>query len=497
MSLALIVDVGTTNVKVGLVDPGGEIVARMSQAITPHRPARGAFEHSPDDLLQSISELAREVTRPHRESIAFVGLSGYQFGFLPLDTAGRPLTGMMTLLDDRPKGVMEQVRSELPTEEIYRRTGCPPLFTYALSKLRWLQAEKPDLFAQAARFADLKSFLLEAWTGQFVTEPSMASATQLLNIHHSDWDDEILEWIGIDRSQLPKVVPGDEFVGELTTAAAERLGVKPHIPVLPGLYDGGAMILGMGGYGEDVAVCNLGTTAMIRGCATEPLLDDPAKMRLQTYALLPGFWVVGGALNNAGVALRWYRDTLDANASYETILDQADQIEPGSEGLFCLPFLTGERDPRIGDLASGVYFGLKEFHTRAHMVRSILEGVAYGLNMVREAAAENGFCPDRLRIGGSGAQSDLWAAMLANVLNIPVERTRTPDATLIGASMLGFSASDTYDTLRHASDSMVKIGDQFSPTAGTVETYRRGYAFFTRLVAAMTDIYTLHAKAFP
>lgn len=497
MSLALIIDVGTTNVKVGLVDAEGKIVDRASQAITPRRPERGAFEHDPGDLLQSIAALSREVARPHRDAIAFVGLSGYQFGFLPLGESGQPLTGMMTLLDDRPKGVMDWVQSELPVEDIYRRTGCPPLFTYALSKLRWLSEDKPELFGRAARFADLKSFLLEAWTGQFITEPSIASATQLLNIHTFDWDDEILEWIGVDRSQLPEVVPGTAFAGELTPEAAHQLGVKSHTPVLPGLYDGGAMILGMGGVGEEVAVCNLGTTAMIRGCATQPLLDDPSQMRLQTYALMPGFWVVGGALNNAGVTLRWYRDTLATDMSYETIMADAEQVQPGSDGLFCLPFLTGERDPRIGDSASGVYFGLKEFHTRAHMARAILEGVAYALNMVREAAAENGFRPHRLRIGGSGAQSDLWAALLASVLNIPVERTRTPDAALIGTGMLGFSALGTYDSLSHASEHMVTIGEQFEPSEGAVTTYRHGYAFFARLLTAVRDVYAEHAKALP
>lgn len=496
MSLALIVDVGTTSIKVGVVDSEGEIIARKSRDTTPMRPERGAYEHDPDELLRNISELTREVARPHRQSIAFVGFSGYQFGLLPMDGSGRPLTGMMTLLDDRPKAVMERVRSEFPTEEIFRRTGCPPLFTYTFSKLLWLQQEKPDIFSQTKHFADLKGFLLEKWTDRFVTEPSIASATQLLNIHNSDWDDEILEWVGIDRSYLPEVVPGDQFIGELTSEAAEELGLNANTPVLPGLYDGGAMILGMGGVGEDIAVCNLGTTAMFRGCAKSPLLDDPSKMRLQTYALMPDYWVVGGALNNAGVALRWYRDTLNPDASYEAIMSQAEQVPPGSAGLFCLPFLTGERDPRIGDLASEVLFGLKEFHTQSHMARSILEGVAYALNMVREAAAENGFHPSLLRIGGSGAQSDLWATILANVLNIPVERMHTPDAALIGVSMLGFAASDVYDTIHVASEHMVKKDKRFSPSEQVVETYNRGYGFYTLLVETLQDMYSLHAEKF-
>jgi len=496
MNLALIIDVGTTNVKVGAVHPEGAVVARAAAPAPSLHPERGAFEHDPQELLQVIEELTTEVARPRRDSISFLGLSGYQFGFLPLDAEGEPLTGLMTLLDDRPKQVMEQIRTEFSVEEIYQRTGCPPLFTYALSKIVWLREERPNLFSQAARFADLKSFLLEQLTGQFVTEPSIASATQLLNIHESDWDDEILAQVGIDRSHLPRVVPGEEVFGALTKEAAEGLGIPRATPVLPGLYDGGAMILGMGGIGEDVAVCNLGTTAMVRGCASEPVLDDPAQMRLQTYALMDGLWAVGGAINNAGVALRWYRDKLDSDASYEEVLAEAEEVAPGAEGLFCLPFLTGERDPRIGDAASGAFFGLKEFHTGGHVARSILEGVAYSLRMVQEAVVENGFHYDRIRIGGSGARSALWPTIVANALDVPVERTRTPDAALVGEALIGFTALGAYDDLSGASNAMVAMGNSFRPADNLVETYRRGYDFFGDLVEAMGALYQRHGDTF-
>ncbi len=496
MSLALIIDVGTTNVKVGAVSPEGKIRARESARTPALRSEQGAFEHDPEALLRVITELTTEVARPHRDSISFLGLSGYQFGFLPLDAEGRPLTGMMTLLDDRPKEVMEQIRTTLPVEDLYRRTGCPPLFTYTLSKLVWVREKRPDVFAKAARFSDLKSFLMENLTGEFVTEPSIASATQLLNIHDSDWDDDVLEWIGLDRASLPEVVRGDAFHGELTAQAAEALGLPRNTPVLPGLYDGGAMILGMGGYGEEVAVCNLGTTAMIRGCATTPVLDDPSQMRLQTYALMEGRWAVGGAINNAGVTLQWYRDKLESEVSYEELMSRAEEVPAGADGLFCLPFLTGERDPRIGDVASGSFFGLKEFHTGAHLTRSVLEGVAYALRMVQDAATENGFHYDRMRIGGSGARSALWPKIVAHTLDVPVERTRTPDAALVGESMLGFTADGTFDDLTQASGAMVAMGESFQPSPDLVETYDRGYSFFEELVATMGDLYRRHADTF-
>ncbi len=494
MSLGLIVDVGTTNVKVGIVDQGGNIISLRSRPNPPSRPERGAYEHDPGLLLQNIEDLSSSITRPYKDSIAFVALSGYQFGFLPLDVQGNPLTGMMTLLDDRPKSVMERLKGEFPFEEMYRRTGCPPLFTYIFSRLHWLKESKPDIFGRSHRFADLKSFLMLHLTGQFVTEPSIASATQLLDIHKSDWDDEILQWANVERSQLPGIVAGNKIAGELTSQAARSLGLKSGTPVLPGLYDGGAMILGMGGYGHDIAVCNLGTTAMLRGCATKPLLDDPKKMRLQTYALMPGYWVTGGALNNAGITLRWYHDNFEERESYESLIEQAQKISPGSEGLMCLPFLTGERDPRIGDHSSGVFFGIREFHSRPHFTRSILEGVTYALNMVKEAASENGFTPRLLRIGGSGAKSDLWAGILSNVLNIQVQQMYTTEAALIGEGMLGFCALGTYASLDQATESMVKAGKQFDPENEPVEYYKKDYQLFKDLLKDLQRIYQLQNR---
>jgi gluconokinase len=175
---------------------------------------------------------------------------------------------------------------------------------------------------------------------------------------------------------------------------------------------------------------------------------------------------------------------------------RAEEVRPGADGLFCLPFLTGERDPRIGDVASGSFFGLKEFHTGAHMTRAVLEGVAYALRMVQDAAVENGLKYDRMRIGGSGARSALWPTIVAHTLDVPVERTRTPDAALVGESMLGFTADGTFDDLAQASDAMVVTGECFEPSSELVRTYHRGYAFFEELVQAMGDLYQRHADIF-
>jgi len=496
MQLVLVVDMGTTNMKAGIVDERGQVLSHCSEEVEIHRPERGAAEHDPRELLQGFKRIVSKASQGYEEEIDVLALSGYQFGFLPLNGEMEPLSGMMTLLDERPKVVMEDFQREAPLEEIYRKTGCPPLFTYNLVTLRWLKRERPDLFAASKYFAGIKSYLIHWLTGRFCTEPSISSATQLLNIHQLDWDEEILDLAGIDSDQLPRVVSGADFLGEIPRSKAKQLGLGPGVRLLPGIYDGGAMILGMGGQEGAYGVCNLGTTAMLRGSFSQPLLDDPARRRLQCYSLIPGKWTAGGAVNNAGVALKWIRDQLWPGADYGEIVEAASKVEAGSEGLFCLPYLTGERDPRIGNMASGSFFGLKEYHSRAHLARAVMEGVCYSLNLVKEALAENGWEVEGLRVGGSGSKSDLWPQILANVLEGTVEKSLTEDATLIGEAILAYQSLGLYSDLEEAVDSLVKTGAKFEPEEEKESAYREGYRFFRDLLAQSRELYDDHARSF-
>lgn len=496
MSLALVVDVGTTNIKAGLVDPEGRVVSQASRSLEVHRPEKGAAEHDPDEVFRYFKEIVREVVEGNQARVKVLSLTGYQFGFLPLDENKEPLTGIMTLMDERPKSVMGEFEEENDLKDIYRRTGCPPLFAYQLPKFIWLKKEKPDVFRESRYFADIKSFLLEKLVEEFVTDPGIASSSQLFNIHDLTWDEGLLELAGVEEGQLPNVRGGEELIGRIRPRWAENLGLSEDLEVVLGAYDGGAMVLGLGGIDGKDGVCNLGTTAMIRTCSEEPVLDDPERRRLQTYSLVPSKWAIGGAVNNGGVGLRWFKDNFRPSASYSEIIAEAAEVEPGGGGVFCLPYFTGERDPRIGNMANGSFFGLKDYHGKDHIARSILEGVAYSLNFIREAMTENEIEFDRIRIGGSGARSDLWPQIISDVTGLPVLKTLTEDTTLIGGAMIGYKALGFYDSLVEAADGMVKTGKKFTPVKGDLKRYEEGYAFFRKLIKEFSALYPLHDEKF-
>ncbi|MFW5980446.1 MAG: gluconokinase [Halanaerobiaceae bacterium] len=496
MDLALIVDVGTTNIKAGVVDKTGKVLTQESRNSDLKRPEKGALEHSPEELMENMVDLIKNVSADYGDDISVITFSGYQFGFMPMDKNNEPLTGMITLLDTRSKSIMPQLEEELPFDKIYEKTGCPPLFTYILSRIKWLQKDKPEILEKTKWFADIKSFLIQKLCGKPYTDPSIASVTQLYNIQKKDWDQELLDMIGIDRGQLPEVVSGDQIVDTISAEMAEKLNLSKDVAILPGVYDGGAMIIGMGGYDEKVGVCNLGTTAMFRSCSPDPLIDDPSQKRMQTYVLTSDRYATGGAMNNAGVMLRWFRDNLSGDKDYPEITAAAEEIEPGSDGVFCFPFLTGERDPRIGNMASASFFGMKEYHTFGHMSRALPEGIAYSLNLIKEVLQENEVTVDEIVVGGSGSKDDLWCQIMADVFNIKTVRSVTRDSTLVGGAILAFTALGEYKDINEASQEIVEKGKEFVPKEENVEIYEKGYSFFKKMLDKYTDLYDLHSQYF-
>ena len=495
MKHVLVLDVGTTNMKVAIVDEKGNIKAQEIRKLNLYYPEEGAAEHDPVELWGNFLELSKKVTTNFDDEISMLIFSGYQFGFLPVDKEGNPLMGMVTLLDTRSQTIMKEVEEKFSVEEIYKKTGCPPAFNYTIVRILWLKKEKPEIFSKTFKFLDIKSYFTYKLTGNFYTEPSLASVTQLLNVTSQNWDDELIQRLGISKNQLPKLVPGNIVVDKVRKDIAKKMGLKNDVPIMLGIYDGGAMILGMGGY-KNRAVCNLGTTAMFRSAYNEPLLDKTGQNRLQTYALLPNMWAIGGAVNNAGVVVDWFKNNIAKGMSYDEINKESSKIKVGSEGIFCFPFLTGERDPRIGSLANGSFFGLKTYHNLNHMARSIFEGVGYALNMIKTALEENGVKFDKLIVGGSGSKSNVWIEILANIFNISITKSKTENATLIGESMLAFSNLGIYSNIEEAGNAMIKIGETFEPDISSVDLYKKYYDFFVKMVGKYKEVYNDYIKLY-
>ncbi|MCS7310873.1 MAG: gluconokinase [Armatimonadota bacterium] len=490
--LILAVDVGTTNLKAGVVDRRGQVWQVAQRELPLLRDETGKAEHDPHLLWRLFCEVARQAASGCRQQVQAVVLSAYQLSLLAVDEHGEPLTGVITLLDTRPQQTYPQLLERMDARQLYRRTGCPPLFHYPLSKIFWLQSVSPDLFARARRFVGAKDYLLYRLTGEWATEASLGTATQLMNLHTLEWDEMALGISGVEREQLPQRVASEEVWTTLPSSVCAELGVGEGCRLVPGVYDGGAVAIGLGALLEGTGAVNLGTTAMLRVAMAQPVLDADPAMRLQTCYLVGGRWFPGGAINNAGVTLRWLRDNL-LHLDYEAMNREAEGVAD-SAGLFFLPFLSGERHPQVGNTASGVFFGLRGYHTRGHLVRATMEGVCFALRLVYDALRENGVQPGEIRIGGGGARSPLWMQTMANVLGVPLQVSEVTEAGLVGSAILAWRALGVYPDGQTATREMVRAGRQYLPRGEAVADYARRYRFFRQLMQTLAGAFAEHAQ---
>lgn len=478
MAQILAVDIGTTYLKAGRLGLDGKLYRVASRELPLIQKEAGQAEHDPDVLWDQFVDAVREVVGEKPSAVRWMVLSAYQLSLLPLDAAGRPLSGIITLLDIRPQKTFPQLLARIDSGKIYQRTGCPPLFHYPLAKLEWLRIHRPEVFRRARWFLDAKAYLLFRLLGKPFTEPSLATATQLMNVHTLQWDQEILELVGLKAECLPEIVAPESLLGPLRPDTAKALGLPPDVEIIAGVYDGGAVGLGLGAAMPSVGAMNLGTTAMLRMIADSPIIDSSPDMRLQTYYLAGGRWFPGGAINNAGNVLKWLREeVLDLDYTRQEAL--AEAVERPT-GLLFFPFLTGERFSGISHCASGVIFGLRPYHNRGHLLRAAMEGVAFALRLVLEALRDNGLNPLQFRAGGGGTRSELWMRILSSVFKVPVEVPEIPEPALLGSLVLARKAvglaSDFSSALTAAPFRL------YEPVAEWIQDYEEQFIRFRELL---------------
>lgn len=441
----LAVDIGTTNVKAAVVDERGRVLKAASRELPLHSPEPGAAEHSPGEILAAVAETSRLAAKGFE--VAAVALSCYQHGLLAADRELRPLTNALTHLDSRAAPYAAEVERGCDPLELYRRTGCPPLFVYALPKILWLKRERG---VRAAYFLLVKDFVVARAVGQPYVDYGNASGSQLFNITRLRWDDLALELAGLDEGQLAEPVEGAAVLCELPGPGAELFSVKPGTPLVLGTFDGAAQNIGYGVEGPGEAVLNLGTTAVVRLLDRAPVLDERG-MRTFCYYAAAGRWAFGGSTNNGGSVLRWLRDRLgglEAAAAealgvdpYDLLCEEAGRAPPGSSGLIFIPFMAGERFPFRDPYTRGVLLGLRYDHGKQHIVRAFMEGVAMAVRALVEALADLGYRPARLVGGGGGLRSRLWAEIIASATRTPVARVRGGEyASNVGAAALALKA---------------------------------------------------------
>ena len=490
MALTIAIDLGTTNLKVGLVNEQGDILSVFSRPLHTHSSEPGAAEHNPDEVTDMLSAMCGKLLKDvDKDQIDYIVSSTYHFGMMMLDEQRIPITDITLLTDIRSQEVFSEFMTTFADVDIYKKTGCPLIVQYVLPRLFYFARQKPSLFKRAKYFADSKSFLFEWLTGEWVSDMSTAATTQLFNMNDFQWDEELLSRLHLSSDQFPRVEEGATYIAPLKKQLCAAWGLKENVKVLLGLFDGAALAVGLSGLQEDVGIINLGTTAMLRVPGEQPALDQNENKRIQPYPLKKAFFLNGGALNNAALPLDWLQKTLFNVDVQSEDLHKITNEPP----LFSLPYLTGERDSKTGPYASGVFFGIRRDHTPIDFTRSVLEGVAYSMRYLYDGLKENNLQVKEIRMGGGGVNIKAWPQIFADVLGVPVIISAANEMALVGSTMLALTAGGVFKDLNEASKKMLKPGKRIEPDKTAADIHDKRYLFFKKLREMLGPLYREHA----
>jgi gluconokinase len=487
MPITIGMDLGTSHCKAVALDSHGQVVASAQQACSISSPMPGWVEQDADQVWSAVVRTLKDLAvhlKGHPP--AALCLSAAMHSLLPVNEAGEALAPAMTWADMRAAPQAARIRALPDAAQRYGRTGCPLRSIYHPAKLRWLYENRPDLVKDAARFVTIKDYVIHRLTGHWVTDYGMASTTGLLDIHTLRWDAETLADAGIEDDQLCGLVSPLAAVGDLLPALSPLTGMPYGLPVIAGSADGGLANLGSGAALEGHSVVTIGTSGAVRRVVNTPLLDPQA--RTWCYVLLEGRWYAGGAINNGGLALRWaverFYPELEGDKAYGRLFADAAEVPAGAEGVTVLPYFTGERSPHWNPQARAVIAGLGPTHTRAHIARAVLEGVAYSLADVWGIISKQGQLRLPARLTGRVTHAPVWAQIIADVLNVPLALTDAADASATGASMLAQLAMGYAGSIDELA-AQVNHGRVIEPDARCTHIYEAGHQQFRNLYAGI------------
>lgn len=466
------IDLGTSAVKVLVLDDDGRALARVSQPYRTHTPKPGWSEQSPGDWWQAVCDATRQAITEAGVAIASVGLSGQLNGFVLLDARMRPLADAIIWLD---------VRADKEAAELAGMADFATLTGNALSaicvlpKLAWLRAHRPDLLNRTHQIALAKDYVLLRLTGILATDPSDAQSTAMAERGGRRWSPQLCALVDIDQATLPPIRPAAEMAGRVTAEAAEATGLKAGTPVATGAGDVAALAVGCGVVAKGRTAITLGTAGhVVAEAGGRQAKPDGGLWQIPHGIDGRGLWL--GLIMSGGLSLAWLRTVLahDTPPDFETLERLAAAVPAGAEGVTFLPFLEGVSTPYNRPDARGAFLGLSSAHETGHLVRAVMEGVAFNARQCVEALARSGAACDEVHIAEGGAQSPLWCQTMADVLNRPVQRITERDTSAAGAAILGQSAV-TGVPVGDIAQHMVVFGRLFEPAQNRVAVFETGY----------------------
>ena len=497
MAYLLGIDIGTSSAKAALIDLEGHIVGVGAQDYPILQPQPNWAEQDPEAWWQAASgatlKALAEAGVP-REAVAGIGLSGQMHGTVLLDPNGLPTRPAIIWPDQRSQAEVERVLQTTGLLRLGRLTGNRLAVGFTAASLLWLLSHEPDPLAAADKVVLPKDYVRLRLTRQVATDVSDASATLLFDVAGRRWSPDLLSEWKLPHWLLPPALESTAVVGELTFQAAAALGLRPGTPVVAGAADQACQAVGSGLLDPGLASCTIGTGGQLLTALAAPIYDP--QLRLHTFChALPDRWYSMGATLAAGLSLRWFREHFCApEVTFDQLAAEAAQVPAGAEGLIYLPYLVGERTPHFDPQARGALVGLTLRHGRGHVVRAIMEGVAFALRDSLEIMRALGPGPAQIVTAGGGGASQPWQQILAGVFGLPVMSAIGAERTAVGAAILAGLGVGAYSSPSEARARTVRYEPPSDPDPAAAARYEELYGFYRELYPRLKDGFGLLGK---
>lgn len=491
MRCLLGLDVSTTATKALVCDERGAVVAVASHDYTYDTPQPLWSEQDPGLWWEGATTSIRTALAAAGiggDRIGAIGLTGQMHGLVLLDAAGRVLRPAILWNDQRTAAECDEIRRRVGAERLIAITGNDALTGFTAPKVLWVRRHEPDVYGRARHLLLPKDYVRYRLSGGFAMDVADAAGTLLVDLRARTWSSDVLAALDIPAGWLPPLSEGPTITGQLTPEAAEATGLKAGTPIVAGGGDQAAQAVGVGAVREGIVALTLGTSGVVFAATDQPRVEPRGRLHAFCHAV-PGRWHLMGVMLSAAGSLRWYRDTIAPGTPYPDLLAPAAGVAPGSEGLLFLPYLTGERTPHPDPLARGAFVGLTVRHTRAHLTRAVLEGVAFGLRDGFDLMRDAGLAAiDQVRVSGGGARSPLWQQILADVLGTELVTVNTTEGAAYGAALLAGVGAGAWPDVDAACDACVKTTGRVAPLADNLEYYAGCHARYRQLYPALKPI---------
>jgi len=496
MKLFLGLDVSTTGAKALLINEKGGVVSSATAPLTLSAPHPLWSEQDPLDWWIGISKsirLALEQAGVSGSSVAAIGLTGQMHGLVLLDEQGEVLRPAILWNDQRTSAQCDEIRSRLGKQRLIQITGNDALTGFTAPKILWVQQNEPEIYARVRHILLPKDYIRYRLTGEYAMDKADGSGTILFDLKTRNWSPEVLSTLEIPANWLPPTFEGPEVTGCVSALAAAETGLVPGTPVVGGSGDCAAQAVGVGAVQPGIIALTLGTSGVVFASTESPLVEPEGRLHAFCHAV-PGRWHFMGVMLSAAGSLQWYRDTLAPGISFDSLVNEAGDIKAGSDGLLFLPYLTGERTPYPDPLVRAAWIGLTVRHTRAHMTRAVLEGVAFGIKDSFRLILQAGLGSiEQVRISGGGAKSKLWRQIMADVLGVELVTVNTSEGAAFGAALLAGVGAGIYENVLTACEATIQITDHTFPTHDT-RTYQDYYPHYRALYPILAPEYKTMSK---